>query len=105
MLGKVAWYILKSINQFSNRKIVVGGDIFMPKDTQNQHVQASPHPDGIQENVINDSTASAGDKISVFTYSKQNEEFGVEKNPYHLNPKKDLMMERFEKLMKGHKKE
>lgn len=76
----------------------------MPKDTQNQHVQASPHPDGIQENVINDSTASAGDKLSIFTYSTQEVEFGGENNPYHFTPKKDLMMERFEKMMRGNKK-
>lgn len=76
----------------------------MPKDTQNQHVQASPHADGMQENIINDSTASAGDKLSVFTYTKQDEEFGVEKNPYHFTPKEDPMMSRFERLMKGHQK-
>ncbi|CAM5200939.1 putative protein OS=Ureibacillus acetophenoni OX=614649 GN=SAMN05877842_10264 PE=4 SV=1 [Ureibacillus acetophenoni] len=76
----------------------------MPKDTQNQHVQTSPHPDGKQESVINDPTATAGDKLSVFTYSTQAAEFGGESSPFHFTPKKDPMMERFEKLMRGHKK-
>ncbi len=77
----------------------------MPKDSQNQHVQSSPHPDGIQENVINDSTASAGNNLGVFTNAKQNAEFGLEKNPYHYTPKQDPMMERFEKLIRGTKKQ
>jgi len=76
----------------------------MPRNSENQHVQSNPHPDGLQENVINDSTASAGDKLSVFTYAKQNAEFGVEKNPYHYKPKHDPMLERFEKLVRGTKK-
>lgn len=76
----------------------------MPRDSQNQHVETTPHQDGIQENFINDSTASAGDKLGVFTYAKQNGEFGVEKNPYHFKPKQDPIMERFEKLLKGIKK-
>lgn len=74
----------------------------MPRN-ENQHVQSSPHPDGVQENFINDSTASAGDKLSVFTKAKQNAEFGMEKNPYHFTPSKDPLMDRFEKLMRGQK--
>jgi len=63
------------------------GDEMMPRNSENQHVQSNPHPDGLQENVINDSTASAGDKLSVFTYAKQNAEFGVEKKSLSLQAK------------------
>ncbi|PKC52701.1 hypothetical protein RhiirA1_480901, partial [Rhizophagus irregularis] len=68
----------------------------MPRDTDNQHVEATPHFDGKEESIINDPTATAGDKLSVFTKANQNEEFGMEKNPFHFTPKKDPMMERFE---------
>lgn len=75
----------------------------MPKDTENQHSQATPHFDGPRESIINDSTASAGESLGIYTQT--NTEFGMEKSPFKFTPKKDPMMERFEKLMRGTKKE
>ncbi len=77
----------------------------MPRDSENQHVEATPHFDGPRESIVNDPTASAGDKLGMFTESNRTVEFGMEKNPYKFTPKKDPMMERFEKLMRGTKKE
>lgn len=77
----------------------------MPRNSENQHVEATPHFDGPKESIINDPTASAGDKLGMFIEKKTSVEFGMEKNPYKFTPKKDPMMERFEKLMRGTKKE
>ena len=76
----------------------------MPKD-ENAHANATPHFDGGRDTVINDSTASASDKLGVYTPPKTNAEFGMEKNPFKYTPKVDPMMERFEKLMRGNRKE
>lgn len=76
----------------------------MPRN-DNQHVESTPHFDGAKESIINDPTASASEKISVYTQAKPIEEFAMEKNPYKYTPKVDPMMERFEKLMRGTKKE
>nr|WP_106779725.1 hypothetical protein [Lysinibacillus timonensis] len=76
----------------------------MPRETRNNYVEVTPHSDGMQESIINDPTATAGDKLSVFTRAKQTGEFGQEINPYHFTPKEDPMMQRFEKLMRGNRK-
>ncbi|SOC05279.1 hypothetical protein SAMN05880501_10436 [Ureibacillus xyleni] len=77
----------------------------MPRDTENQHSQATPHFDGPRESIINDPTASGGESLGVYTEAKPIVEFGMEKNPFKFTPKQDPMMERFEKLMRGSKKE
>ncbi|RUL56884.1 MULTISPECIES: hypothetical protein [Lysinibacillus] len=77
----------------------------MPRESENQHVEATPHMDGPKESIINDPTATGGDAMGVYTEAKPIVEFGMEKNPFKFTPKEDPMMSRFEKLMKGTKKE
>lgn len=50
----------------------------MPRN-DNQHVESTPHFDGAKESIINDPTASASEKISVYTQAKPIEEFAIEK--------------------------
>lgn len=76
----------------------------MPRNSENQHVEATPHFDGPRESVINDSTASASSKLGMFTENNTDEEIAAEKSPFKFTPKQDPMMERFEKLMRGTKK-
>ncbi|RHW38410.1 hypothetical protein D1B33_05890 [Lysinibacillus yapensis] len=77
----------------------------MPRDNDTQHVEATPHFDGRRESIINDPTASASSKAGIFIEAKPSVEFGAEKNPYNYTPKEDPEMQRFEKLMRGTKKE
>lgn len=76
----------------------------MPRNSENQHVEATPHFDGEKDSIINDPTATASDKIGIFIPTEQLGEFGMEKNPYNFTPKADPMMQRFERLMRGTKK-
>lgn len=73
----------------------------MPRKSENQHVEASPHFDGEKETIINDPTSSAGSTMGIQVDA--NVEFAQERNPFHFNPKKDPEMEKFEKLMRGNK--
>lgn len=77
----------------------------MPKHTENQHSRVAPHFDGSRDRIINDSTASGGKSLGITTGSNPNLEMGMEKNPFKFTPKKDPAMERFEKIMKGKKKD
>ena len=76
----------------------------MPKD-ENIHVNATPHFDGEGDRIINDPTSTASNKLGVFTPPQSNVEFGMERNPFKFTPKVDPMMQRFEKLMRGNRKE
>lgn len=73
----------------------------MTRKSENQHVEATPHFDGIKESIINDSTASAGNTIGVQV--NQKEEFAHERNPFNYLPKQDKDMKEFEKLVRGKK--
>ena len=72
----------------------------MPRNAENQHVESSPHFDGVE--TLNNPPGTAQEKLTFET--KTLEEFGSEKNPYNFTPKTDPMMQRFEKLMRGTKK-
>lgn len=73
----------------------------MPRRSDNQHVNPSPHFDGEKENIINNPTSTAGAKIGIQFEVK--EEFGQEGNPYNYVPKPDKEMQVFTKLTKGKK--
>lgn len=75
----------------------------MPRRSDNQHVNSTPHFDGEKENIINDPTATAGAKIGIQLNAK--EEFAQERNPFNYLPKRDKEMESFEKLTRGKKVE
>lgn len=75
----------------------------MPSKSQNQHVQSTPHPDGMREGLYNDPTGTSNSTIGVRLSYR--EEFNKEHEPFHFTPKEDPMMNRFEKLMRGTKKE
>ncbi|PUB10009.1 hypothetical protein [Paenisporosarcina sp. OV554] len=72
----------------------------MPRENENQHVEATPHFDGEIEGIINDPTASAGSKIGIVNTKG---EFAQEKNPFNFIPKQDPEMKQFAKLMAGKK--
>ena len=59
-----------------------------------------PHPDGSNEGIINDSTASAGDKMGV-SVDINPENFVQPKNPFNIQPKKDKELEKFSKWFDG----
>jgi len=73
----------------------------MPRRTENQHVEAAPHFDGVNESIINDPTASASTKIGIQLDTKV--EFAQEKHPTSDFPEPDAEMKKFEKLMSGKK--
>lgn len=72
----------------------------MPRENDNQHVEATPHFDGEKEGIINDPTASAGSMIGIVNTKG---EFAQEKNPFNFIPKQDSEMKQFAKLMEGNK--
>ncbi|TYR78380.1 hypothetical protein FZC66_19695 [Priestia megaterium] len=75
----------------------------MPRESENQHVETTPHFDGQKEGIFNDPTASTGAKMGIQVDTK--EEFAQERNPFHYIPKQDQEMNQFEKLMRGNKRE
>lgn len=75
----------------------------MPRRSDNQHVNSTPHFDGDNENIINNPTSTAGAKVGIKFEAK--EEFGQEGNPYNFIPKPDKELQAFSKLIKGKKKE
>lgn len=60
----------------------------MPRNSENQHVEATPHFDGPKESIVNDSTASAGDKLGMFIEKKTSLEIGMEKILLNLHQKR-----------------
>ncbi|QUG41963.1 hypothetical protein KD050_01280 [Psychrobacillus sp. INOP01] len=73
----------------------------MPRRSDNQNVNSTPHFDGDKENIINNPTSTAGAKIGIQFETK--EEFGQEGNPYNYLPNPDKEMKAFTKLTKGKK--
>jgi hypothetical protein len=73
----------------------------MPRENENQHVEATPHFDGEKEDIINDPTASAASTMGIQVDTKV--EFAQERNPFNYIPKQDREMKQFEKLMRGNK--
>jgi hypothetical protein len=73
----------------------------MPRNNENQHVEATPHFDGEKEGIINDTTATSGSSMGIQV--ETNVEFALERNPFNFKPKKDPEMEKFESLMRGNK--
>lgn len=73
----------------------------MPRKSENQHVEATPHFDGEKEGIINDPTASAGSKIGIKVDTKT--EFGQDRNPFNFIPKHDPGMKQIAKLLGGKK--
>ncbi|MFC7684818.1 hypothetical protein ACFQU5_02445 [Ureibacillus sp. GCM10028918] len=74
----------------------------MPRNSENQHVESTPHFDG--EETLNNPPGTAHEKLTFSTQLKPRVEFGMERNPFKFTPKVDPMMQRFEKLMRGTKK-
>ncbi|HWK23856.1 MAG TPA: hypothetical protein VNS08_12565 [Ureibacillus sp.] len=76
----------------------------MPRNSENQHVEATPHFDG--EETLNNPPGTANEKLTFDSQTPMStaEEFAMEKSPYKFTPKIDPMMQRFEKLLRGTKK-
>jgi len=74
----------------------------MPRNSENQHVESTPHFDG--EKTLNNPPGTANEKLTLESKTSTLEEFSMEKPPYKFTPKLDPMMQRFEKLMRGTKK-
>jgi hypothetical protein len=75
----------------------------MPNNNGNLHVEATPHPDGEQEDIINDPTASAGSQMGVQGHTAMGP--AQEQNPFNHKLKQDPEMQQFQKLLRGHKVE
>ncbi|MDN4493423.1 hypothetical protein [Ureibacillus aquaedulcis] len=76
--------------------------MMMPRNSENQHVESTPHFDG--EETLNNPPGTAQEKLTFFTQQNSREELGMERNPFKFKPKVDPMMQRFEKLMRGTRK-
>ena len=75
----------------------------MPRNSENQHVESTPHFEG--EETLTNPLDTAHGKLTFSTQLYPREEFGMERrNPFKFKPKVDPMMQRFEKLMRGTKK-
>lgn len=74
--------------------------ILLPGDHENVHVYVTPHFDGKKESIINDSTATQAGILA-----EPLEEFTQKRNPFHIKPKQTQEMEKFEKIMRGDKRE
>jgi len=74
----------------------------MPRNSENQHVESTPHFDG--EETLNNPPGTAHEKLTFESQTSTVEEFAMEKNPYKFTPKVDPVMQRFEKLMRGTKR-
>lgn len=68
----------------------------MPNENQNQHSQTTPHFDGKNEAIINDST---GAQMGVTMDTKQ--DFARQENPFPVHPKEDKEMKKLGSLIKG----
>ncbi|GAA0321458.1 hypothetical protein GCM10008967_09960 [Bacillus carboniphilus] len=68
----------------------------MPRRDSFVGEEASIHPDGEKESIIND---SMGQEVGV-TFTKKSG-FDQEKNPFHLSGKTNEKMKEFEKMMDG----
>jgi len=75
----------------------------MPRNNENQHVEATPHFDGKRESIINDATASAREGIGI-TFTKRME-FALDPNPYNAELKENEDFKKLKKIMGGEKKE
>ncbi|MFJ8237070.1 hypothetical protein ACIQ34_15285 [Ureibacillus sp. NPDC094379] len=75
----------------------------MPRNNENQHVEATPHFDGKRESIINDATASAGEGIGI-TFTKRME-FALDPNPYNAELKENEDFKKLKKIMGGETKE
>lgn len=75
----------------------------MPRNNENQHVEATPHFDGEKEDILNDPTASAGSEMGVQVDTKA--EFAQERNPFNHLPKQHQEMKQLGKLIGGAKVE
>ena len=75
----------------------------MPRNSENQHVESTPHFDG--EETLNNPPGTTEEKLTFMNeLNGAKEEIGKEHSPYKFTPKIDPMMQRFEKLMRGGKK-
>ncbi|WP_421383751.1 hypothetical protein ACOJQI_03975 [Bacillus salacetis] len=68
----------------------------MPNDSQNQHSQTTPHFDGKNETVVNDST---GSQMGVTIDTKQ--DFARQENSFPVHLKEDKGMKKLGSLIKG----
>ncbi|MCH1623974.1 hypothetical protein [Fredinandcohnia quinoae] len=64
--------------------------------------ERDPHPDGRYEGIINDNTAMAGEKMGVIVDTNSDTRIQPN-NPYHINPKVDSEMEKFNTFFKSNK--
>lgn len=68
----------------------------MPRRSENVHSNATPHPDGKYDRIINDSMAAESSQMGV--------SFGNEsgtQNPFRLSKTKNKDMVEFEQFMRG----
>jgi hypothetical protein len=70
----------------------------MPNENRNQHSQTTPHFDGKNETVVNDST---GAEMGVTMDTKQ--DFARQENPFPVNLKEDKEMKKLDSLIEGKK--
>ncbi|MBD1382527.1 hypothetical protein [Metabacillus arenae] len=73
----------------------------MPKDSEIQHSEATPHFDGKNESIINDSTSTQGKQMGVETVADR--EFTQKRNPFHLSQKKNEDFEQLGQVLGGKK--
>lgn len=72
--------------------------------SRNEHDfhERDPHYDGRYEGITNDSLSSTGDQMGI-KMDMDLESSVRPKNPFHLNPKVDKDMQKFESFFEGEK--
>ncbi len=75
--------------------------IILADEKRVDHSEATPHFDGKQESIINDSLATQGAQMGVTL--EQKESFAREKNPFDVPIKTDPGMAEFNRIMNGKK--
>ncbi|MGM0846222.1 MAG: hypothetical protein ACQEUT_14695 [Bacillota bacterium] len=68
----------------------------MPNENQNQHSQTTPHFDGKNETIVND---SRGSQMGVTIGTQQ--DFSRQENPFPIHSKEDKEMKKLGSLIKG----
>ncbi|MFT4415218.1 hypothetical protein ACLM5H_15260 [Fredinandcohnia humi] len=71
----------------------------MQRNDRDYH-ERDPHFDGRYEGIINDDATMAGEKMGIRVDINQ-ENMVQPKNPFHMNPKIDKKMKKFEEIFKG----
>lgn len=71
----------------------------MPREEENAHIESTPHFDGANEGIMNDTLATQGSQMGITV--EPTRELVQKKNPFPIHFKPDEGMQEFDQLMRG----